>query len=367
MIKRKSQIIRILAVVAVILVTLLGALYIGKDLAPDSSSALFGGKLESGYPFAGYSIGYQNGKVTTCGVTFLNESTAVTAAHCLPGDAEIYIGVNEFKPNRNDNIKVGNYVVNTGWAGKPENDIAVLNLSSNVNLEQYAVTAEARKSCNYEIVGYGQNENTIPGDYTTKLRKSIQVCIEDIIGNVAYMKGLDGGICYGDSGSPVFEKGTNRLVGIVSSIISSSKDKSSYCAVNNIGAVVVANTYQSFILASQFTDGQDQKATRSVCGSSCITNSDCLSGLSCQNRVCVSDSASCDAGASAYCAPSLNINCISGNSCIGNVCINNSELAEEEVSEVLYGINPLIVAILLAAVLFAIVVLLLIPNRNRAP
>lgn len=363
MIKAKSKIIKMLLLVAAVLVTLLGVIYVGRDLAPEGSSALFGGKLESGYPFAGYSIAYNGGKITTCGVTFLNSSTVVTAAHCIPSGAEMYVGTGEFKPARKDNIKVNNFVVNTAWIGKPDNDIAVLNLSTNVDLSTFATVSTPKEGCNYEIVGYGQNESTIEGDFRTKLRKSIQVCIEDIVGNIAYMKGSDGGICYGDSGSPVFEKSTNRIVGIVSSIISSSKDKSSYCAVNNIGAIVLPKGFEGFILSSQFSTN-NQGASTALCGSSCISSNECASGLTCNNSKCVTSNATCIVESQAYCAPSLGIECGANHSCIGNSCIPSSELNEEAVAEVFEGINPVIIAGLLAAVVFTILVLLLIPSKR---
>lgn len=362
MIKAKSKIIKILLLVAVVLVSILGVIYLERDLAPESSSALFGGKLERGYPFAGYSIAYNGSKLTTCGVTFINTSTVITAAHCVPNGAELYVGTGDFKPSRKDNIKVNNYVINNAWAGRPENDIAVLNLSTNVNLDNYAIVSTPKESCNYEIVGYGQNESTIEGDFSTKLRKSIQVCIEDIIDNIAYMKGYDGGICYGDSGSPVFEKSTNKIVGIVSSIISTSKDKNSYCAINNIGAIVLPKEFEPFILASQFSSTNQQGKT-ALCGLPCINNDSCASGLSCVSSKCVNSAGSCTAQSQAFCSAAIGIDCASG-SCIGNLCLNNSEITQEAVSEVLEGINPVVIAALLALVIFSIIVLLLIPSKR---
>lgn len=363
---KKSRIIKILLLVAVVLVGILGTIYLNRNLAPDSSSALFGGKLESGYEFAGYAISYNGNKVTTCGVTFINSSTVVTAAHCVQEGAEIFVGTGTFKPDRKDNIQINSYVVNPSWTGKPENDIAILNLSTNVDLSTYATTSTPAEGCNYEIVGYGQNETSVAGDFSTKLRKSINVCIESIIGNIAYMKGSDGGICYGDSGSPVFEKSTNRLVGIVSSIVSTSKDKSSYCAVNNIGAILLPKNYDSFILASQFNTSS-QAASKAICGNNCLVQSDCSDGLTCLNNKCSlgGPTTSCVSQTQSFCSAALGISCPDASNCIGNVCVASSDVSEEEVADVFEGINPIVIAGLLAAVIFSIIVLLLIPTKKQ--
>jgi len=365
MIKAKSKIIKILLLVAVILVGILGTIYLNTNLAPESSSALFGGKLETGYEFAGYEIAYNGNKLTTCGVTFLNSSTVITAAHCVQEGAELYIGTGTFKPARKDNIKVNSYVVHPSWTGKPENDIAILNLSSNVDLTTYATVSSPLEGCNYEIVGYGQNETSVAGDFSTKLRKSISVCIENIIGNIAYMKGSDGGICYGDSGSPVFEKSTNRIVGIVSSIVSTNKDKSSYCAVSNIGAIVLPKSYDSFILSSQFSTS-NQAASKAICGNNCITQTDCSDGLTCLSGQCSlgGPTTSCVSQTQSFCSTSIGVSCPNLSNCVGNICVASSAITEE-VSDVFEGINPIIIAGLLAAVIFSIIVLLLIPTKKQ--
>lgn len=361
----KSKIIKLLTLFAFILVGLLVTIYVGRNLAPEDSSALFGGKLETGYEFAGYAIAYQGNKITTCGVAFINSSTVVTAAHCVPNGAEIYVGTGEFKPARRDNIAVNSFVINTGWTGKPENDIAVLNLAGNVDLNTYATVSTPSQSCNYEIVGYGQNESSVSGDFSTKLRKSIQVCIDNVVGNIAYMTGSDGGICYGDSGSPVFEKSTNRLVGVVSSIVANSTDKTSYCAVNNIGAIVLPKNYESFILASQFNTSS-QPGTKAVCGSTCSVQSDCSDGLTCINNSCSlsGPTTSCISQTQSFCSPSLGVSCATGSNCIGSICVASSDFEQQEVADVFEGINPVVIAALLAIVVFTIVVLLLIPTKK---
>lgn len=365
MIRAKSKIIKVLLLIAVILTATLGSIYIGESLAPQDSSALFGGKLESGYEFAGYSIAYQGNKLTTCGATFINPSTVVTAAHCIPNESELYVGFGDFKENRDDNIAVSSFVINPGWSGRPENDIAILNLIRNVELSEYATTQSPSTGCNYEIVGYGQNETSVPGDFTTKLRKSIQVCIENVIGDIAYLKGSDGGICYGDSGSPVFERSTNRFVGVVSSIVATSASQSSYCAINNIGAIVLPQNYQNFILSSQFTTS-NQLAASGTCGSSCVTQSDCSDGLTCiSNRCSLSGpTTSCTAPIQAFCSQAIGVSCANGANCIGKTCVATSDLIQAQASDVFESINPAVVAALLAGVIFTILILLVIPSKR---
>ena len=78
-----------------------------KNLGVEDSSALFGGKLESGYLYAGYLIAVEpDSKVTTCGVAFIDDSTAVTAAHCIIKGAAHYLGTGEFKLSLRNNFEV---------------------------------------------------------------------------------------------------------------------------------------------------------------------------------------------------------------------------------------------------------------------
>src|SRR5260221_6653085 len=197
------------------------------NLAPTDTSALYGGKLEDGYHYAGYLIAFENdSKVTTCGVTFLSGNIAISAAHCIPNNSTIYVGTNQFRLQSSDNISASDATINPGWVGKPLKDISILKLSRAVNLSEFAQIATPQVGCNYEVVAYGRNETSIPGDLSSKLRKSSEICIQDILQGEALIQGNGGGICFGDSGSPVFEKGTNKIVGIISSIISSTPNDS---------------------------------------------------------------------------------------------------------------------------------------------
>lgn len=362
MIMAKSKFIKILLILLVGLFATLAIIALNRDLSPDRSSALFGGKLENGYNFAGYAISFKDSKVTTCGVVYLSSTIAITAAHCVIDGAEMFVGTDQFKLDKSKNIKVKSFIVNDLWNGLPYNDIAVLNLESPVNLNTFANISTPERSCNYEIVGYGQNESSISGDFSTKQRKSIEICIESTVDNLAYIKGSSGGICYGDSGSPVFEKSTNKFVGIVSSIISNSKDISGYCAINNSAAVVLPAKYTDFV-ASVNGNSISVSATKSVCGNSCNINSDCANGLSCNNNKCVNQNNSCIAQSNNYCAIGLGLSCEIGNSCVGNVCISVAEISEKAANSVLDGIMPIL--ILIGSVILIILALLIIPFKKR--
>lgn len=288
--------------VGILLITLLTITfllvdYASKNQSLEDSSALFGGKLESGYPYAGYLIAVaKNNKVTTCGVTFIKPNIAVTAAHCIVKDASIYLGTGEFKLSLRNNFEVQYAEQHSLWNTKTYKDIAVIKLDKNVEgLNSFAEKATPKLGCNYTIVGYGMNEDSVEGSLNNKRRKSSEICIEDILSDEVFFKGSGGGICYGDSGSPIFETGTNKIVGVISSIlVPDNFVGTNYCSINNRGVMVRIDDNEDFI-----ADFENRAASQVCLGNNCIAQENesctagsgisCSAGLSCVNSVCVSD------------------------------------------------------------------------------
>lgn len=269
--------------------------FASKNQSLEDSSALFGGKLESGYPYAGYLIAVEpNNKVTTCGISFIEKNIALTAAHCIVKDASIYLGVGEFKLSLRSNFEIEFAEQNPEWNSKTYKDIAIIKLKDEVyELEELATTTSPKSGCNYVIVGYGMNEDSVSGSLNNKKRKSTEICIEDILADEVFFQGSGGGICYGDSGSPVFEKGTNRLMGVVSSIlVPDNFIGTNYCSINNRGVIVRVDDNSNFI--SQF---RDKVAAQGCSGTNCIalegqscsltSGISCSLGLTCSNSLCV--------------------------------------------------------------------------------
>ena len=80
------------------------------------------------------------------------------------------------------------------------------------------------------------------------LRKSAQLCITDINSKTFKITGTgDSGICFGDSGSPIYEEGTNRVVGFVASIVSEDDKTKNPCSFNNVAIGVRADANLALI------------------------------------------------------------------------------------------------------------------------
>lgn len=324
----KKRRFTIIAIIIILLISLAASFAVlTSNLAPVNTSALFGGKLEDGYPYAGYLIAFENdNKVTTCGVTYLSQNIAISSAHCIPNNSSIYVGTNQFRLQSSDNVSVSDATINPGWVGKPLKDISILKTSRAVTLGQYAQIVSPQIGCNYEVVAYGRNETSIPGDLSSKLRKSSEICIQDILQGEALIQGNGGGICFGDSGSPVFEKGTNRIVGIISSIVSSAPNDNNLCNINNRAAMVTLDSNQDFINSYKSVSSANGLPK---CGESC-KNGSCESGLICSNNnFCIDQSSKCIATENNFCSFVSNIGCASGMSCNANKCVVNTNAAAE--------------------------------------
>lgn len=244
-------------IIIVLLILLAGGFFIFKavlnNLALDDSSAIIGGKLEKGYPYAGYLLGeLPNNRLNICGGSFISPDIVLTAAHCVNNTIGIVVGLNEFTDNSYNVTKVAEFEINSEWQSnvtassidKSAGDIAVLKLSSpKTELNEFAIITEAEIGCNYEVVGYGETGEATPS-YLNRERKSAGLCIEEIYGKVMLAKGSDGGLCFGDSGSPVFEKGTNRLVGIMSA---AQMDSNGKCNIANLALVNSVWDFSEFI------------------------------------------------------------------------------------------------------------------------
>ncbi len=218
--------------------------------APNDSNAIFGGRLENGYEFAGYVISDKVTSIEICSAIIVSPTQAITAAHCLDNDGQKFVGIGSYTSEATQYYNVDRVVIHPNWLtfNKIGNDLGIIILKDPIILDQYAEIAQPEAGCNYVVVGYGKQSNL---DSFTPLRKSTDVCIEstDYLGNAISFSGRQGGLCFGDSGSAVFEKGTNKFVTIASSIDS--------CYINNFAAG--AQIYQKINLRnSSFEDSSTE-------------------------------------------------------------------------------------------------------------
>jgi hypothetical protein len=226
---------------------------INYDLATPDSGAIVGGKLETGYPFAGFLISELNSgnKVNICGASYLSSNIIITAAHCLNDISRLDAGIGQFKTDPAKNFASKSFLINPNWTqsdtitdiGQSKDDIAIVQLATPAILDEYSNIVEPQLGCNYEVIGYGRSEATEVNSLTRE-RKSAELCIEEVSDFVLLVRGKDGGICHGDSGSPIYEKGTNNLVGLMSA---SQLDENGNCDLNNLAIVVRVDAQKAFI------------------------------------------------------------------------------------------------------------------------
>jgi len=316
----KIFIFLVIFIVGGLIINEIGSIF--QNLALKDSSAIYGGQLESSYPYTGYMNEVtQDNKLVTCGATFLTSDVAVSAAHCIKPRSTIYLGINDFKLNATDNYLTEDSSINPEWLGKSSKDISIIKTKEPIlNLNVFPEIGTPSNGCHYKVVGYGLNENNSDNNKLIyKPRKSSDICIIEIFNDQALFKGSNGGICYGDSGSPIFDKNTNKIVGIVSSIVSTSLDTSTYCLINNSGIMVRLDSNKDFINSYISLNTNKPK-----CGQLC-SNNICSKGLSCtESNICsLLNKNDCIVKLDSFCSFGSGIGCEENFSCILNKCSKN--------------------------------------------
>lgn len=221
-----------------------------RSLAPENSDALIGGQLESGYSATGFLVTFlANNTVEYCGATLLDSATAITAAHCVDTPGTRFFGLGEFTTDSSRLRRVSGVSQKPGWNRQDSGeDLALITLIDTIPLTEVGKleTATPTIGCGFRVVAYGRDNPDLNTADNDRERKSAEICINNFFGNVMVMYSPRGGICLGDSGSPVYLDRTNKIVGIVSAVRKQS-DNSPICFVGNTAFVTRIETGIEFV------------------------------------------------------------------------------------------------------------------------
>lgn len=267
-IKKSLKFLGIFAFLVVSLIAIITVGFYVRDtrIATQKSSALYGGEAEAGYFPAGYMIAYKSGVPSElCGILFFSETTGISAAHCLDGADKFTAGQGNFNTTTLGDVQIKAFAQHPLWdRKKSDNDLSVLTFEKPQTNSAPVSIVVPKEACNYRIIGYGRTELDQGTLTLDRPRKGADVCVSLVDENVVYINGSKGGICVGDSGSPIFEKDTNNVIGVISAII--VKDTKDPCYIGNTAIVIRLDKKTDYIasrsgstITSLANQGQDNQ------------------------------------------------------------------------------------------------------------
>jgi hypothetical protein len=187
--------------------------------------SLYYGDRTSNYKTTGYAVmDLGNGDAGLCGINAISETIGITAAHCLEGANRVYGNWKEFDEDFKTtspkfySLSISPEYNKSSFGHKPGlADVGFVVFSDKIPVEETAVIRSPKEGCGYYLVGYGENQT---GDSLS--RTGTDVCIENIT-EYSFELEFDGisHFCVGDSGSGIYRKNSNEIVGIVSAFYTS--------------------------------------------------------------------------------------------------------------------------------------------------
>ncbi len=217
-------------------------------VAIPASAVMFGQPDGDGHPQVGLVVFYDasGSPLWRCTGALLSPTVFLTAGHCTSGTASARVWFDASAP--------AGYPFRGGVTGKtyahpkysdfaefPANyDIGVVVLKKAVKGVQYAqlaaegtldslATGTARDDARFDLVGYGLQDALPPVFSTERTRYAGEAKLVNLqsANNAGYnvqltaASGTGGALCFGDSGGPVFLKGTLTVVAVNSFVLNS--------------------------------------------------------------------------------------------------------------------------------------------------
>ncbi|MCA9380938.1 trypsin-like serine protease [Candidatus Dojkabacteria bacterium] len=234
-------------------------------------SVLLNAEQELMYPETTFLLSQKvNGSTYLCGGTALDSTHIVTAAHCIADSVKVKVGASNeiylgapLKEVDTLNVEenwqdIGSKIIENAssldaFTTYSDNDIAILKIKdSSPEFTSIAKVGNFATGCGYELTAYGTTLDEIDSDLKfPRLKESISVCLSYYNGKTIRVLPESGtGVCLGDSGSPIYRKGTNEVVAIISMVL--SDDANQLCKIDNLALATVVGSHQGFI--SQYID-----------------------------------------------------------------------------------------------------------------
>jgi hypothetical protein len=252
----------------------------------ESADEVVGGVRETGYLPGGYLVWGNTGSNPTnltCTAVQVGPNLVATGAHCFynwnTSPPTLVSGSRSWGFGRGTFTNGEIYTANTvtihpsySPTGTPRfaNDVALLTFTRAIVGGTWSeiVAPVTGTSCGtasqvnrHTYVGYGRDTaggSTVPGNIFGDRRSATQ-CVDTINTLDLRVTGGSGGLCWGDSGGPLFETGTTRVVGVLSDF-----DTVFDCQVGNDMIFTRLNAYRNFICGATTYVGNGAFCGRSL-------------------------------------------------------------------------------------------------------
>ena len=189
-----------------------------------TASALVGAAPDGGaHPYVGMAVWYPDGNPADgfelCSGSLVSPTVFVTAAHCFPTGAQVSVSVAEHGGGGVAGTATDD--PNFAFAGSglksDRSDVAVVQLSAPVSVPRYAalppVGYDDTLAANAAIdnVGYGIQDAATQSGYGVR-----QLAHQRVVGNTkdGFLKISAGTTCFGDSGGPNLQAGTDLVLAV---------------------------------------------------------------------------------------------------------------------------------------------------------